>query len=66
MKNFFIFMFVLLSLRIAYYMVVAFIPKTAFVDLTNDGIFNLALLIPYVTEIIFNMVIFYFNFLQND
>ena len=56
-------MFVLLSLRIAYYMVVAFIPKTAFVDLTNDGIFNLALLIPYVTEIIFNMVIFYFNFL---
>lgn len=66
MTNFFIFMFVLLSLRIAYYNVVVFIPKTAFVDLTNDGIFNLALVLPYVTEIIFNMVIFYFNFLQKD
>lgn len=59
-------MFVLLTLRIAYYIVIYFIPKTAFIDLKDDGIFNLALVLPYITEIIFNIVIFYFNFLQKD
>lgn len=31
---------------------------------TNDGIFNLWLILPYVTEIILNCVIFYYNFVK--
>jgi hypothetical protein len=59
----FILMMVLLIVRMLYYVTIEYI-----VNLDNkkspDGIFNLWLILPYVTEIILNCVIFYYNFIK--
>ena len=59
-------MLVLLGVRITYQLVIIFNPLHAFFNIKDEAIFNLALVVPYVTEIVFNSVIFYFNFLQTN
>ena len=66
MSYFFIFMLILLSVRFVYQMVIIFNPLSSFFNINDDGVFNLALLVPYITEVVFNSVIFYFNFLNDD
>jgi hypothetical protein len=63
MKCFFIFMLLLLGVRTVYQLVVVFNPISSFFNIKDEGIFNLALIIPYLTEVVFNSVIFYYNFL---
>ncbi len=57
-------MLLLLGVRITYHLILIFNPLNDFFNVEDDGVFNLALLCPYITEVIFNLVIFYFNFLQ--
>lgn len=45
---------------------IVFNPLSSFFNIKDDGIFNLALIVPYVTEVVFNSVIFYYNFIQQD
>lgn len=59
----FILMFVLLGVRMLYYVTIEYIVHLDDKG-TSEGIFNLWLILPYVTEIILNCVIFYFNFIK--
>lgn len=65
MRIFFTFMVSLLSIRVGYHLLVKINQVVPFVQI-NDYMLKLALLIPYVTEVIFNIVIFYFNFMMPD
>ena len=66
MRLFFSFMISLLSIRVGYHLLVKLNYLTDFFGVTDSGVFSVALLIPYVTEVIFNIVIFYFNFMMPD
>ena len=66
MRVFFTFMISLLSVRVGYHFLVKIDNIAHFLELEDTGIYSLALLIPYVTEVIFNIVIFYFNFMMPD
>lgn len=63
MRFFFSLMLLLLTIRIAYYIVIKFIQPYFY---NKQGVFNLWLILPYFTEIVLNIVIFYYNFLQDD
>jgi hypothetical protein len=62
----FILMMVLLIVRMLYYVTIEYIVNLDNIDnkKSPDGIFNLWLILPYVTEIILNCVIFYYNFIK--
>jgi fucose 4-O-acetylase-like acetyltransferase len=66
MSKFFVFMIALVVIRIAYHLIVVFNPLKTFFDIKSAQVFNAALIVPYSTEILFNLVIFYFNFLLPD
>ena len=61
MNIYFILMIVLLMTRTLYYIYVKILQP-----LLNQPkeVFNLWLILPYITEIILNMVIFYYNFVK--
>lgn len=59
-------MVTLLTVRVGYHMLVKINQITDFVEIEDMKVLSLALLIPYTTEVIFNLVIFYFNFMMPD
>lgn len=66
MTAFFYFMISLMCIRQIYHLVIVLNPIHSIFDIANLSVFNTALLIPYTTEVVFNLVIFYFNFLLPD
>jgi len=69
MKFQFILMLVLLGVRILYYITIKYIVNETEIGGGNNNqgkIFNLWLILPYVTEITLNCVIFYFNFIKEE
>ncbi len=56
-------MMVLLIVRMLYYVSIEYVVNLDDKSAT-DGIFNLWLILPYITEIILNCVIFYYNFVK--
>ena len=61
MNIYFALMLVLLATRIVYYSYVKFVQPLLNI---KKEVFNLWLILPYITEIILNMVIFYYNFVK--
>jgi hypothetical protein len=60
-------MLVLLGVRIIYYAVIVSKPlKSFFYDDTDkeNNVFKVLLIVPYITEVILNSLIFYVNFIQ--
>jgi hypothetical protein len=66
MNAFFYFMISLMCIRIVYHLIIVLNPIHSIFDIHQPNVFNTALLIPYTTEVVFNLVIFYFNFLLPD
>lgn len=66
MRCFFIFMLILLTIRTVYQLFVVFNSVNFLFSDVDESILNLALLVPYITEVIFNSVIFYYNFFQEE
>jgi hypothetical protein len=61
MNIYFALMLVLLATRIVYYIYVKIVQPLLNI---KKEVFNLWLILPYITEIILNMVIFYYNFVK--
>jgi hypothetical protein len=61
MNIYFALMLVLLATRIVYYVYVKIVQPLLNI---KKEVFNLWLIVPYLTEIILNMVIFYYNFVK--
>ena len=61
MNIYFALMLVLLATRIVYYVYVKIVQPLLNI---KKEVFNLWLILPYLTEIILNMVIFYYNFVK--
>jgi len=59
----FILMMVLLIVRMLYYTTIEYIVNLD-KKIKSEGVFNLWLILPYLTEIILNCVIFYYNFIK--
>lgn len=59
----FILMMVLLIVRMLYYTTIEYIVNLD-KKIKSEGVFNLWLILPYITEIILNCVIFYYNFIK--
>jgi hypothetical protein len=62
MNIFFAVMMILLTTRIVYYVYVKIVQPL--LD-NKKEVFNLWLILPYSTEIILNVVIFYYNFVKD-
>lgn len=66
MRIFFAFMLLLLGIRVIYHSIIVINPFANIFKVKDIGIYNLTLLVPYITEVLFNLVIFYFNFMLPD